>query len=512
MSTNTHVGEERLSFTLRALNGIERVGNKLPHPFWLFWVLAVILAGASWILSATDASVVSPVTGETIKVQNLLSWEGLRMALTTAGDNYVGFPPLVLITVVIMGVSIAERTGLLENVMRVSITRVPDCLVVFAVAFTGTMSHVASAAAYVIVVPLGALAFKAVGRSPILGLVVAYTSISSGYDASPIPTPNDAIFAGIATRAAQLIDPDAYVSPLSNWYFNIASSVVLSLIITAVTVLLLEKRTGLTPDSDIDLSDVSTLEVTKEQTVGLRWAGFGFLAIIVGFALILLPHDSPLRGENGSITDSPFLDGIGFIIAMVFGSLGIIYGYKTGSIKTPSDVPALMASGLREMAPILVLYFAISQFLAYFEWTNVGTLMAVSSSDTLRDIGAPLPVIFIVILVILLCVNIAITSGTAMWAMAAPVIIPMLLLLEVPAETTQALYRIADSGSNSVSPMSPYFIMVLGFLRRYRKDAGIGTLASFTLPLAICMTVGWTILFFVWWGFGIPLGPGAPVR
>jgi aminobenzoyl-glutamate transport protein len=219
-----------------------------------------------------------------------------------------------------------------------------------------------------------------------------------------------------------------------------------------------------------------------------------------------------LRGEDGSIVESPFLDGIAMVVAMGFGLVGITYGITVGVIKKGGDVPRLMAEGIKQMAPVLVLFFAIAQFLAYFSWSKIGDLLSAESARLLGDLGAPTVVIFLGILVLLTLINILVTSGSAMWALTAPILVPMMLLLNVPAETTQALFRIADSGSTAITPMSPYFVMALGFLQRYRKDAGVGTLASYTVPLAVAMTVAWTLLFLAWWALGIPLGPGAPVR
>ena len=509
MSTATDTRE--LPRLVRAMAVIERVGNALPHPFWLFWILSALLAVISAILSGLDVSVVSPKDGKEVAVQNLLSGDGLQMAVSTAISNFAEFPPMATIVVVIMGVALAERTGFLQALMRVSVSRVPQSMVVFAVAFAGTMAHVASAAAYIILVPLGGLAFRAVGRSPILGIVVAYTAIASGYDASPIPTPNDAIFAGITTAAARTVNPDAHVSVLSNWFFNIASSILLALVITLVTRLVLSKRPDLDADPDAP-GDLDQLSVSVAERKGLRRAGLVFLVAAVAIVAVLLPHDSPLRGKDGSIVDSPFLDGIAMVVAVLFGLVGIAYGVTVGAIERAADVPRLMAEGIKQMAPVLVLFFAIAQFLAYFDWSNLGDLLSAESARVLGDLGAPKVVIFLGILALLTIINVLVTSGSAMWSLTAPILVPMMLLLNVPAETTQALFRIADSGSTAITPMSPYFVMALGFLQRYRKNAGVGTLASYTVPLAISMTIAWTLLFLAWWALGIPLGPGAPVR
>ncbi|MDP9841509.1 AbgT family transporter [Streptosporangium lutulentum] len=498
---------------VRAMAVVERAGNALPHPFWLFWILSAILVVVSAVLSGLGVSVVSPSDGETVTVRNLFSGDGLAMAVSTMIDNFASFPPMATIVVVIMGVAVAERSGFLSALMKVGVSRVSASWVVFAVAFAGTVAHVASAAAYIILVPLGGLAFRAVGRSPILGIVVAYTSIASGYDASPVPTPNDAIFAGITTAAAKIVGGEAaYVSPLSNWYFNIVSSIVLAAVITLVTKFVLSKRPDLDADPDADLEDIGQLNLSARERSALRFAALALVAALVVLVAVVLPESSPLRGEEGSIVQSPLLDGIAAVVALLFGLVGIVYGTRSGSIAKPGDVPKLMVEGIKQMAPVLVLFFAIAQFLAYFDWTHIGDVLAVNAAEALKQSGMPIVVVFLLILVVLTLVNIMVTSGSAMWALAAPVLVPMLMLVHVPAETTQALFRIADSGSTAITPMSPYFLMALGFLQRYRKSAGIGTLASYTLPLAIAMTVVWTLLFLAWWALGIPLGPGAPVN
>ncbi|OLM17955.1 Aminobenzoyl-glutamate transport protein [Pseudonocardia sp. Ae707_Ps1] len=504
-------GSAELPRIVRAMAVVERVGNALPHPFWLFWVLSAILAVISAGLAAAGVSVIAP-DGEPVAVRNLLSGDGVAMAVSSMIDNFAEFPPMATIVTVIMGVAVAERSGLLAAAMRVGVARVPASLVVFAVAFAGTVAHVASAAAYVILVPLGGLAFRAVGRSPILGIVVAYTAIASGYDASPVPTPNDAIFAGITTAAARIVDPAVTVSPVSNWFFNIASSLVLALVITLMTRLVLSRRPDLDVDPDAPDDDLGRLSLEPAERAALHRTGWVLLGALVLLTAAVLPSSSPLRGADGGIVESPLIEGIGAVIALLFGLLGIVYGRRAGTITSAGDVPKLMADGIRQMAPVLALFFAIAQFLAYFDWSHVGDVLAVVAADALRTTGIPIPVVFLMVLAVLTVVNVMVTSGSAMWSIAAPVIVPMLMLVHVPPETTQALFRIADSGSTAITPMSPYFVMALGFLQRYRRSAGIGTLASYTLPLAVAMTAVWTLLFFAWWALGIPLGPGAPVR
>ncbi|MFC7650001.1 AbgT family transporter [Streptosporangium lutulentum] len=278
----------------------------------------------------------------------------------------------------------------------------------------------------------------------------------------------------------------------------------LAAVITLVTKFVLSKRPDLDADPDADLEDIGQLNLSARERSALRFAALALVAALVVLVAVVLPESSPLRGEEGSIVQSPLLDGIAAVVALLFGLVGIVYGTRSGSIAKPGDVPKLMVEGIKQMAPVLVLFFAIAQFLAYFDWTHIGDVLAVNAAEALKQSGMPIVVVFLLILVVLTLVNIMVTSGSAMWALAAPVLVPMLMLVHVPAETTQALFRIADSGSTAITPMSPYFLMALGFLQRYRKSAGIGTLASYTLPLAIAMTVVWTLLFLAWWALGIP--------
>lgn len=512
-SSQARTTSRPMNLLLRALDGVERLGNKLPHPFWLFVILSAVLALASWALSAAGVSAVNPATGKPVEAKNLLSVDGVRMMVTDAVKSYTSFPPLGTILVVMLGVAVAERSGLLAAVLRSGVSKVSPRWVTFALAFTGMVSHVASDAAYVVLIPLGALAFRAVGRSPILGIVVAFVSISAGYDASPLITPTDAILSGLTTAAAQTIDPAYSVTPLANYFFSLASSIVLAAVITLVTEKVLARRAEAMPiDEDAQEDDLGSLQLSRQERRGLLAALIALAVFVIALVLAVLPASSPLRGKGGSIIESPLLTSISIFLALGFLAAGWAYGKVAGTVTSSRDIPGFMAHGFREMAPILVLFFAISQFLAYFKWTGIGEITAINGAGLLKSAGVSGPVIMLGILVVVTLVNLIVTSGSAQWALIGPVFVPMLMLLDIPPETTQALYRIADSCTNAITPMSPYFVMALGFLQRYRRSAGIGTLFSMTVPLAFTLLVVWTLLFFVFWVFGIPLGPGAPVR
>ncbi|WP_026077631.1 AbgT family transporter [Brevibacterium senegalense] len=516
-STTTASADTRLSPTMRrffrALEAIEWVGNKLPHSFWLFWILAAILAVVSAILATAGVEVTPPGTDETVAVKSMLTGEGLAMVFGTALENFAGFAPLPIIFSVIIGVAVAERSGVLSALLRLTIVRLPARWVTFSVAFAGMISHVMFDAAFIVMLPLAAMAFKAVGRSPVLGLMVAFGSISAGYNASPLVTPSDAILSSLSTEAARIVDPDYTVSPLGNYYWAIASSVVLSIAVTLVVEFALARRPDLDADVDAEgIEPTTQLEVTAPERRALLLAFAAFLAFAAVVVLALLPASSPLRGEDGGIIQSVVLKNIAIFIGLAFVILGVVYGCLTREFTRARQIPESMADGIRTLAPVLVLFFAISQFLAYFKWTGIGTIIAVNGASFLQTAGMPPLLLFIVAILLISVMNIIITSGSAMWSLLAPILVPMFMYLDIPPETTQLVYRIADSCTNAITPMSAYFILALSMVQRYRKSAGIGTVVSFTLPLAMTLLVTWVALFIVWYLLGLPIGPGVSIR
>ncbi|MFE4942284.1 AbgT family transporter [Streptomyces sp. NPDC056641] len=519
-----------VAFTLRTLGVIERVGNRLPHPFWLFVILSAALVVLSWGLNGLGVSAGSPTDGATVVVRSLVSDAGVTMMLDGLIDNYATFPPLGVVLVVMLGVSVADRAGLLTAMLRAALAKVPLRAVTFMIAFTGMVAHIASDAAFVVMIPLGAIAYRSVGRNPVLGAVVAFVAVSGGHAASPLVTPSDATLAALTTAAAHTIDPSYTVTPVANYFFSLASSVILALVITLVAETLLTRRLAMmtaddtaepdnvpggesgTPAEAGELPDLSLpdLSLTDDERRGLRAAAFTALALLVAIAAAALPAGSPLRGEHGAVIDSPLVHNIAVFLSLLFFATGVAYGRAVGAVRDAKDIPDMMARGLRELTPILVLFFAISQFLAYFKWTAIGEVMAITGAGLLDSSGVPLTVIFVGVILVVSVMNLLLTSGSAMWALIGPVFVPMLMLLKVAPETTWALFRIADSCTNAITPMSPYFVLCLGFVRRYRPGAGIGTLMSLTLPVALAMLVVWTLLFIAWYSVGLPFGIGAP--
>lgn len=497
---------------------VERLGNKLPDPFWLFVILAGLVAVASWIGSTIGMSAVKPDTGETIDVTNLLNPEGLQRMVSEAVSNFTDFPPLGVILTVMLGVAVAEYSGLLSALVRAMVSKVGPRMLTFALALAGVTGSVASDAIYVILIPLGAMAFHAVGRSPIVGAMVAFAASSAGFNASLILNITDLLLAGLSTSAAQIIDPDYVVSPLANIFFVIFSAIILALIVTAVTELFVDRKARELVDHDkIDYSELSfnedddddlSLTPTEAKALGITGIALvGYLAIY--FALLFVPG-SPMVTDEG-VMNSPLIRAVAVPISLAFFFLGLVYGIAAKTIENAGDIPLFMARGLKSLLPMLVLFFAVAQFLAWFSWSNLGVWTAIKGSELLQTWDLPPLLMFAGLVLMVALLNLFITSGSAQWALMAPVIVPMMMLVGVSPEVSQMLFRIGDSPTNIITPMSPYFALALTFLQRYYKPAGVGTLMSLALPFAISMLIGWFLVFAVWYSLGIPLGPGTPM-
>lgn len=493
--------------TLKVINSIEVIGNKLPHPVWIFVFLSAFVIVLSAFMNARGVSVINPSNGEINEVKSLLSREGMQVMLGDIVENYATFPPLATILITMLGIAVAEASGLIDAVLRGTVSRVKPRYITFAVSYAGMIGHVAGDAAYVTLIPLGALTFRAVGRSPVLGAIVAFVSISAGYDASPVLTTTDVLLSGISTAAAHTIDPEAFISPTSNYFFGLASSIVISSTITLVVETVLTKRDDLGVDEDApEETDDIKMGVDENEVRGMKAAGIASIIFFALLAAALIPAGSPFRGEGDSILKSPVMTGMAGVIGLYFTIAGYVYGKRAGTFEKPTDIIPAMAKGLSSMGPILVLFFFVSQFLAYFKWTGISAVLAVNGAELLESWAIPSWAMLLGLAVLLSFMNLIITSGSAMWALVAPVFIPMLMLLGIAPEETQALYRVADSVTNCITPMSPYFVMALGFVQKYRKSAGIGTLASFTIPIAMTVWVVWMTLFTVWFVLGLPFG------
>ena len=489
----------------RFLDTVEWLGNKLPHPFMIFVYLAIIAIGLSWLASLFGAAVEDPGSGEMVAVENMISGAGLEFILTSMIDNFVEFPPLGIILGVMLGIGLAQKAGLIETAMQKAISSAPRSLVTYVVILTGVLGNLASDAAYVVVPPLAALAFLSVGRHPLAGMAAGFAAVGAGFTANFIVAGTDALLSGISTEAARIVDAEAAVTPVDNYYFMAFSVLMLVIVGGLVTERIVEPRLGEYRGSS---SDRELEETTPQENRGLRNAAIAAAVYLGAIVAATIPANSPLRGEEGGLVPSTLLDGIVPIILFFFVIVAVTYGITAGTVRNVGDVPRLMGEAMKDMSTVIVLIFAAAQFIAYFEFFNLGIWVAVNGAEFLESVqftGLPVIIAFILLVTLL---NLLITSGSAQWALMAPIFVPLFTLLDFDPALTQLAFRIGDSSTNIITPTSPYVAMMLAFMREYDEEAGFGTLLSMMLPYTLLFLGSWILIFIAWYLIGIPIGPG----
>ena len=485
---------------LRLLDRLEAAGNRLPPPTWLFvWlggivlVLSALVALAGWQVHWPDGS-------RTVSAVNLLSAEGLRRILTETVSNFTGFAPVGPVIVAMLGLGLAERSGLLGGLLAALVQLTRGRGLPFLVAFAGVLSHVALDAGYVVVIPLAGLLFHRAGLPPLAGIACAFAGVSGGYAANLLISPADAMLAGLTTEAARTVAPDATVAVTANYWFMAASAFLVAGIIASVTRRLVIPRLQ-------DTVGEAEVQVESLHPAGAR-AVLLWTLFLAGFCLLgLLPGDGFLRGEDGSLLKSPLLQGVVVLVAVYFGVAGLLYGRRNGHWRRASDCVPDLEDTVRVLAGYLVLMFFAAQFVAWFKWSQLGEMLAISGATGLRTLDLS-PVLLLVGFVLLTAlVDLFIGSASAKWALMAPVFVPMFLLAGVAPEATQAAYRVGDSTANIISPLMPYFAMVVAFAQRWQKDTGVGTLMALMLPYSLALLLAWTAFLALWLALGWPLGP-----
>lgn len=497
-------------FVMRSLNVIERVGNKLPDPVTLFAIFALAVVVLSAIFSSMGMKVADPLNeGEMLEVKNLLSSEGILYLFDSAVRNFTGFAPLGTVLVTMLGIGIAERSGLISAALRGLVTSVPRQLMTAALVFGGVMSSMAADAGYVVLTPLGAVLFAGLGRHPLAGLAAAFAGVSGGFSANLLLTSLDPLLGGLTQDAAAMLNPE-YASQINyamNYYFMIASVFVLTIVGTLVTDKIVEPRLGTykgTVKEDVDY-------LRPEEKKGLWAALLAFVLTGIAIAFLVVPVNAPLRAGAERIIDAPFFHTLVPVILIMFFIPGLVYGMMTKSIKNDKDVANQLSETMATMGSYIVLAFVAAQFVAYFSESKLGIVLAVNGAEFLEATGfkgIPLILTFIVISGL---INLFIGSASAKWAIMAPVFVPMMMGVGYSPEFTQLVYRIADSTTNVISPLMPYFAIVIAFAQKYDKKVGIGTLISTMLPYSIAFTIVWVIMLIVWMLTGLDIGPGSPI-
>ncbi|MCB0769574.1 MAG: AbgT family transporter [Flavobacteriales bacterium] len=493
----------------RFLSVIEKAGNALPHPATLFALLAFVVVLLSGLFSLTGISALHPGTGETITPFNLLSVEGLHMILTKMVVNFTAFAPLGTVLVAMLGIGIAEGSGLIGAVMRALVMASPKKLLTFVIVFAGVLSNTASEVGYVLLVPLAAVIFLAAGRHPLAGLAAAFAGVSGGYSANLLLGTIDPLLAGLSQEAARIIDPNYLVNPACNYYFMFVSTFVIAGLGTWVTEKVVVPRLG---EYHGDEKPEELRNATAAEKRGMKWALVAVLLFTGVILAGLLPADGFLRDpKTHEVLHSPFMSGIVALIFISAAIAGVAYGMGAKTFKNDSDVMGGMAKSMETLGSYIVLVFFAAQFVAYFNWTNLGLILAIKGADVLKaaDLG-PIPLMLSFVLVSAM-INMVMGSASAKWAIMGPVFIPMFMLLGYSPEFTQMAYRVGDSVTNIISPMMSYFALIVAFIARYDKKAGIGTVISTMLPYSVVFLIGWSVLLIIWVLLELPIGPGAPM-
>ena len=500
---------EKDSLVQRFLNKVEGWGNALPHPTTLFVYLSLVVIVLSSLGSLSGLSALHPLSGKEVAVVNLLSASGLQKILGGMVSNFTGFAPVGPVLVVMLGLGIAERSGLIHTGLRLVVLKAPANSLTFIVVLTSVLSSIAVDSGYVVMIPLAALIFLAAGRHPLAGIAACFAGVSGGFSANLLVGPVDAILGGISTEAAQLLEPTYEVSATGNYYFIIASTFLIATLATWVTEryivpLLGEYKQG---DQQEEIAPES-LEISTEESKALALSlSVGGLIVLMVLAGLIPEHGFLRHPETGGIIKSPFMSGLIALIALSAGLMGLVFGWASGRFQSNHDVVASMEETMSTMATYIVLMFFAAQFVSYFSWTNLGLITAIKGAGLLKASG--LGAIPLMILFVTFCAfaNLLIGSASAKWAIMAPIFIPMFMLLGIAPETVQAAYRVGDSSTNIITPLMPYFALVYAFMQRYDKQAGMGTIITLMLPYSLVFLAGWGVMLSIWIATGAPLGP-----
>ena len=546
-TTPSNSPQKKNLFT-RFLDFVEWMGNLLPHPVTLFAIFAlgvVILSGvADWLdwsaLDPRPESAPGRSPDGIIEPVSLLNGEGLRRIVSNLVTNFTSFAPLGVVLVALLGVGVAERSGLISALIRglvlkaasfkprknkkgimgvltapINFILTPKNLVTITICFAAVVSNTASEMGYVVLVPLAAVIFHSMGRHPLAGLACAFACVSGGYSANILIGTIDPLLAGLTQEAANIIDPNYEIHAAVNYYFMFLSTFLITIVGTFVTLKIVEPKLGtydVTMASE-NLEDQSSMKpLTATEKKGLRYTGLAVLAVIALLALTIVPENGVLRNpETGEILNSPFLRGIVTFIFLFFLIPGFVYGKTTGSMTNDKGIIDGMANAMSTLGLYIVIVFFAAQFVAFFGWSNLGQIFAVKGAEFLNDIGLTGPAVFIGFIAVSAMVNLMLGSASAQWAVTAPIFVPMLMLIGYSPEVIQAAYRIGDSVTNIITPMISYFGLILAFASKYVKNIGIGTIISMMLPYSLLFYLGWMLLFYLWvFILGMPVGPEAP--
>lgn len=493
------------------LNGVERAGNKLPHITMLFIYALFIVWLLSYALSFIQFGYKHPTTGEAIRVLNMLTPKELVIFLTNTVKNFMNFPPLGITIVATLGIGVAEGSGFIHVALKKLLSVIPKVALTPAVIFVSILCHVASDSAYVVLMPVSALMFYCSGRHPLAGIAASFAGLAGGFTASYTPSMIDPVMQSFTQSAARIIDPAYNVNVLCNYFFALGGTFAVIAVCWYITDKIVEPRlianipldAGLENDPDVQIEEIS-----EKEGRAFRWASSAMLLMLVGLAAWMLPADSLLRSPSGSLTspDSPAMQCIVPFLFIFFSVPGMIHGVMSGKFNSTTAVVQSMESITRSLIGFMVFAFFCAQFLYVFGKSGIGTLIAISGAEFLKSMAMPSGLTLFGIILLTGMLNILITSATSKWAILAPIFVPMLMMLGISPELTQAAFRVSDSAVNVSTPLFPFYPLLILYCQKYYKNAGVGTLCSMMLPYSVGLLVVLTTVLYIYWGFNVPLG------
>jgi len=514
-----HPGEElnqpAASFMQRLLEGVEKIGNKVPHPvviFVLLIALVVVLSHVFYLMgaSATYESI-NPVTHlaehTTTTIQSLLTANGVRFMYSGVIPHFMSFTALGVIIVAMLGVGVAEESGLIAALIRKLVIVAPPKALTYILVFIGVISSIAADAGYLVLIPLAAAAFLSVGRNPLVGLAASFAGVAAVFSVNLFPKPLDGILVGITNDAIHLTNPNLSIGLMSNFWFGIASVITMTIVVSLITDKFIEPRMGPYKPAGDDQAQQGA-SVSAEEGRGIKYTAWTVLVGLIFFCLLTLPSRAPLRNpDTGSLlTDSPFMDGLIVFIAIMFLIAGVAYGIGAGTMKNTKEIVKAMEKAIAGLGGLILLLFVISQFNAFFSYTNMATVAAVKLGDILEHAGLPALPLLVGFIFVVGVLDLIMTGAIPKWAIFAPIFVPLLMRLGVAPEATLAAYRVGDSPINSISPLNAYFVLIVSFAQKYQKDAGVGTVVALMLPYVIVLFIVWPVLLAVWELLKLPWG------
>ncbi len=501
--------KRQLKHINKLLTVVEKWGNTLPHPATLFMFFSIIVLIFSYITYHFGWSATNPITKEVVLPVNLLSRQGIHTILKDLVINFTSFTPLGVVIVAMLGIGIAEDSGLINATIRLVIASTQKKRITFVIIFTGVMSNIASDAGHILIIPLAGVIFRSIGRHPIVGMAAAFAGVSGGYSANMLLGTLDPLLAGLSTEAAHIVNPNYDVNPTANYYFLAVSAIILSFTGTWITEKIVEphfKEYKTDDNKKITLERLSEIELK-----GIKRVAVLSVITIVILLVTVIPENGFFRGMDGTLLNSPFIKGVIALLFIFSSTMGIIYGFTTKKYTSDSDVVSGMSEAIKTLGAYIVLVFFAAQFVAFFKMSNLGIILAIKGASAIQNTGLeiiPLTLLFILFSAL---INLLMGSASAKWAIMAPIFIPMFMIVGYSPEYTQAVYRIGDSATNIISPMLSFFPLIITFIQKYDKKAGIGTIVSTMLPYSIAFIFVWSLLMILWIITGLPIGPGAEI-